>query len=111
MGLAASLLPPLVNCGLVFVLGFDYPHLRVSTGYTLHEVALCSFGMYLATASNVVLFAFITFKCKHVGGFSLGLSSKVQVISDAMTSIVSLGRRSSMARQQSPASSIGLTAE
>jgi len=80
--LAASLLPPLVNCGLMTILGFRYPGVKTISGSSLHEIALVSLGMYCVTVPIVMVFAFITFKSKHIGGLSFRLGSSREAADD-----------------------------
>mmetsp|Transcript_93330 Transcript_93330/g.264205 ORF Transcript_93330/g.264205 Transcript_93330/m.264205 type:complete len:410 (+) Transcript_93330:161-1390(+) len=69
--LAVSLLPPLVNSGMMTVLGLAYPHVRTVDDYSLLDIAVVSMGIYIVTVPTAMLFAFLTFKFKHVGGKSL----------------------------------------
>lgn len=73
--MAASLLPPLVNSGMMFVLGIMFPKVRTTHGDSLHAVAIVSLGIYVVTVPLVIFWAFTVFKLKHVGGRSLFMST------------------------------------
>lgn len=73
--LSASLLPPLVNSGMCCVLGFAWPSIRTEYGDSLHAVSLVSFGIYIVAVPSVILFSFLAFKFKHIGGQSLLVSN------------------------------------
>ena len=52
VALSASLLPPVVNAGLLLVLGWFYPDMRCGPvephdQYTLHQVAVVSICLYV----------------------------------------------------------------
>jgi uncharacterized membrane protein len=71
VAMSTSLLPPVVNCGLMLVLAFVYPDLRNEHGASL--LVLSGYGL-LFYAVNVVMilaFAVLTFKLKHIGGKTL----------------------------------------
>jgi uncharacterized membrane protein len=67
VALSTSLLPPLVNCGIMGVMGFAFPDVRTSTGYTLHQTGEFSLFLYVINLSLVFFCAYITFKAKHIG--------------------------------------------
>lgn len=71
VALSASLLPPVVNSGLMFTLGCAYPDMKTEHGYNLHQVSYVSFCIYALTVSLLALMACITFKLKHIGGQSI----------------------------------------
>ena len=50
--LSASLLPPVVNCGLMLVFAVVYPELRTEDGYTLVKVGLTSLGLYACNVAR-----------------------------------------------------------
>merc|ERR1712166_413588 len=75
VALSASLLPPIVNTGLMLVLGWGYPEVECGPNtahmYPLHHVAAVSIALYLVNVGCVVLFSYLTFKFKRIGGKSL----------------------------------------
>merc|ERR1712086_221156 len=76
VALSASLLPPVVNAGLMVVLGWVYPGMRCGPvephdQYSLHEVAGVSICIYIVNIMCVMVFATLTFKFKRIGGLSL----------------------------------------
>mmetsp|Transcript_51314 Transcript_51314/g.109088 ORF Transcript_51314/g.109088 Transcript_51314/m.109088 type:complete len:714 (+) Transcript_51314:16-2157(+) len=75
--LAASFLPPLVNCGLTFGLGLTHPHLETNNQ---HERLLAIFPisglLYLQTCLIMPPFAYLTFKAKRIGGRFLSLNRR-----------------------------------
>mmetsp|Transcript_71744 Transcript_71744/g.181005 ORF Transcript_71744/g.181005 Transcript_71744/m.181005 type:complete len:457 (+) Transcript_71744:66-1436(+) len=75
--LAASLLPPLVNCGLMTAFGFFFPDLRAGPDgdVRLHDIAVVSGGMYVTTVICVTFWSYLTFKAKHIGGLSFRIGA------------------------------------
>jgi len=75
--LAASLLPPLVNSGLMTAFGFFFPDLRSGPDLDIkpQDIAIVSAGMYIVTIICVTFWAFLTFKAKHIGGLSFRMGA------------------------------------
>lgn len=69
--ISTSVLPPLVNAGMMFSLQMVYRHLKIDNGYSLSTVGLFSLYLYLANITCIIIFAWAAFKCKHVGGRTL----------------------------------------
>jgi len=69
--ISTSLLPPLVNAGLMWSLQLAYPVLKAKNKYTLNEIGIYSLYLYLVNIICIVLFAWAGFKFKHVGGRTL----------------------------------------
>jgi len=106
---AASLLPPLVNSGLCTVFGLVYPGMRTKDDHTLHSIALVSFFMYFVTVVFVMVFCYLTFKFKHVGGSSFRIQSenRLTIRERAMSTLQSMSffGRGSRASVPNPAAS------
>ena len=71
VALSTSLLPPLVNVGLMLGLAAFYPTVRTSRGDRLITVAAYSAMIYAVNVVAVFIFAFATLKFKRIGGRSL----------------------------------------
>ena len=71
VALSTSLLPPLVNTGLMFGLAQFYPNVKTSRGDKLITVGCYSGMIYLVNITCVFIFAFFTLKFKRVGGVTL----------------------------------------
>jgi len=69
--MSTSLLPPIVNAGLMFGLHAGYSDLRTKTGSSLLRVAWYSMLAYLVNVFFIILCTFATFKWKHIGGKTL----------------------------------------
>jgi len=69
--MSTSLLPPLVNIGLMFGLLPSYGNMNTSGGDSIMTVAGYSAALYLVNISAVMGFALLTFKIKHIGGKTL----------------------------------------
>jgi len=91
--MAASLLPPLVNSGMCTLMGFVHPEVRTANGDTLHEVAVVSLGIYVVTVPLVMLFAFVVFKFKHIGGRSLFMGRAANAEALGQLSVMSQAAR------------------
>ncbi|KAJ1457507.1 hypothetical protein M885DRAFT_423692, partial [Pelagophyceae sp. CCMP2097] len=71
VAMSASLLPPLVNTGLMCALAVFYPEARNLRGDSLPRIAGFSLCIYAVNVFFIVLFAVITLKLKRVGGATL----------------------------------------
>lgn len=69
--ISTSLLPPLVNAGMMWSLQLAFKKLKTHQGYTLTEVGLYSIFLYLANIVCIIIFAWAAFKFKHIGGRTL----------------------------------------
>lgn len=69
--LSASLLPPVVNCGMMLVFSLVYPDLRTRDGYLLRNVGLVSLALYAVNVFSIIVFAYVTFKLKRISGLTL----------------------------------------
>lgn len=69
--LSASLLPPVVNCGMMVVFSVVDPDLRTRDGYLLRSVGLVSLALYAVNVASIVGFAYMTFKLKRISGLTL----------------------------------------
>lgn len=74
--LAVSLLPPLVNSGICLSIGLLHPDATTTDGFTYLQVSACSLGIYLVTVPAVMVFAWCTFKFKHIGGISFSVGDR-----------------------------------
>ena len=70
--MSTSLLPPIVNAGLMCGLHAGYSDVRTKTGSSLLRVAWYSVLAYLVNVFFIILCTFATFKWKHIGGKTLG---------------------------------------
>ncbi|CAJ1393143.1 unnamed protein product, partial [Effrenium voratum] len=77
--ISTSLLPPLVNAGMMWSLQLAFPLLRDKAGYTLSEIGLCSLYLYLVNIVCIIVFAWAAFKFKHIGGRTLRPMSQALV--------------------------------
>lgn len=71
VALSTSLLPPLVNVGLMLAIAMFYPSVKTSRGDALVKVAGYSAMIYVANVAMVISFCFITLKVKRIGGRTL----------------------------------------
>ena len=69
--LSASLLPPVVNCGMMMVFSLVYPDLRTRDGYLLRNVGLVSLALYAVNVVSIIVLAYATFKLKRISGLTL----------------------------------------
>jgi len=83
--LSASLLPPVVNAGLMFAFSVVFPELKTcipngeydchedsrGKGSRLVDVASVSLALYGVNVASIVAFAFVTFKLKRISGLTL----------------------------------------
>ncbi|KAJ8614228.1 hypothetical protein CTAYLR_001150 [Chrysophaeum taylorii] len=71
VALSTSLLPPLVNAGLMVGLAATYPRVKTTRGDRLVKVAYYSAAIYLVNIIAVFLFCYVTLRLKRVGGRTL----------------------------------------
>eukprot|EP00658_Telonema_sp_P-2_P018120 TRINITY_DN17105_c0_g1_i1.p1 TRINITY_DN17105_c0_g1~~TRINITY_DN17105_c0_g1_i1.p1 ORF type:complete len:288 (-),score=56.42 TRINITY_DN17105_c0_g1_i1:296-1159(-) len=69
--LSTSLLPPIVNSGLLLGLLAGYPHLHTMEGDSLARVAWYSGLLYVVNVFWIIVMSYTTFKWKHIGGKTL----------------------------------------
>lgn len=69
--MSTSLLPPLVEVGLMFGFLPWYGNIQTINGHTIMQVAGYSMALYVVNVSAVMGFAWLTFKIKHIGGKTL----------------------------------------
>ncbi|CAE7041786.1 unnamed protein product [Symbiodinium natans] len=69
--ISTSLLPPLVNAGMMWTLQLRFPKLRNKGGFCLSEIGAFSVYLYLTNIVCIVAFAWAAFKFKHIGGRTL----------------------------------------
>eukprot|EP01051_Picozoa_sp_SAG22_P001336 SAG22_NODE_52_length_24288_cov_15.594568_4_plen_124_part_00 len=56
VAMSASLLPPVVNSGLMLVFALVYPDVRTIDGFLLYQVAIVSFELYFVNVVSIVIF-------------------------------------------------------
>lgn len=71
VALSLSLLPPVVNAGMMWSLQARFPDMRTKNHYSVAEVGLYSLYLYLTNVACVFVFALLTLKLKRVGGRTL----------------------------------------
>lgn len=69
--ISTSLLPPLVNAGMMWTLQTSFPKLHNKGGYFLSEIGEFSVYLYLSNIVCIVAFSWAAFKFKHIGGRTL----------------------------------------
>jgi len=90
--MSTSLLPPLVNIGLMFGLLPAYGNIETNGGNSILSVAAYSAALYGVNVIAVMVFTFLTFKLKHIGGVTLKRAVKAESgLLDSMTDLVSPG--------------------
>eukprot|EP00658_Telonema_sp_P-2_P002898 TRINITY_DN11069_c0_g1_i2.p1 TRINITY_DN11069_c0_g1~~TRINITY_DN11069_c0_g1_i2.p1 ORF type:complete len:460 (-),score=108.70 TRINITY_DN11069_c0_g1_i2:672-2051(-) len=90
--MSTSLLPPLVEVGLMFGLLPVYGNIVTldGKGYTIMETAGYSMALYTVNVACVMGFAYATFKVKHIGGKTLRTMSNSALGLKAMSDDVAL---------------------
>lgn len=69
--ISTSLLPPLVNAGMMWALQLYFPEMHNRAGFLLSEIGEFSVYLYLVNIACIVAFAWASFKFKHIGGRTL----------------------------------------